>query len=244
MPDQTKQTKHNTQETKVQTQMPNSIIRQYLERIGYTPNGIIALSSIFAGAGLYNLYYHNLPVFTLYAILFYIFNDISPNVNLNQFKNAIVLVITLYIFYDRYQIGRHSILLIILAALFVLGIISNECQKTTDSNTNSFCSRYVDYLKYLQPGTAIFIGILVAYYLNKTLDTVSDLSVTNNVIDITSGISNGQITYPSTTQNLMQYPSHNLMQYPSHNLTRCPTHIQDLIAFNYPSSTSYRFSYD
>jgi hypothetical protein len=170
----------------------------FFERMNYSPNGLTIISIIFGTAAMYHLYRKELFMFSIYAVLSYLFNRTDDvyakkygftkdmvDDRYGRFKDLLTLVVGIYILYNRYDLGSHNVLMIVLCAFFVLSIISVGCEKRVCTQFNdkgiidktikyvtpseSTCSKYINYTKYFGPGILIILLIGSAWYL-KSID--------------------------------------------------------------------------
>lgn len=183
-------------------------IAPYFKKLNYTPNGITTLSLIFGIAGLYHMYHREMLPFIIYIFLSFFcdcfdgayarkYNMVTVNGDkYDHYKDFVVIFISLYILYDRYNITSYPILMIIMAVMFVLQIMFIGCQeklqsKADKSDSLAFadyitpskekCKNNMQYLRYFGPGTIVLSFVIAICYLNN--DGKYE-STNDNILDI------------------------------------------------------------
>lgn len=173
----------------------------FFERMNYSPIGLTIISIIFGTAAMYHLYRKDLFIFSIYAILSYLFNRTDDvyakkygftkdmvDDRYGRFKDLLTLVVGIYILYNRYDLGSHTVLMIVLCAFFVLSILSVGCEKRVCTQFNDkglidntikyvtpsdqTCSKYINYTKFFGPGILVILLIGSAWYL-KSNDNIT-----------------------------------------------------------------------
>jgi phosphatidylglycerophosphate synthase len=183
-------------------------ISPFFNKIGFTPNGLTTLSLIFGLAGLYHLYKRELIPFTIYALLYYLFDimdgyyarkyDMVSDIGdkYDHFKDLILVLIGIYILYDRYNILDYPVIILVALVLCILGIMYTGCQeklikenKYTSNSLQVFniitpstkdCYKYIGILRWFGSGTLIILLICLVWYLNSQIGQ----ETTGEVLDI------------------------------------------------------------
>lgn len=175
----------------------SEFLSPYFKSLNYTPNGITTMSLIFGIASLYHLYYHNMLLFGIFFVLAYLFdctdgyyarkyNMVSDGGDkYDHIKDLFVVLATIYILYNRYNILEFPVLILIVAVFCVLSMISVGChEKITKPENKSDtlkvfdiltpnrenCSKYINYIRFFGPGTLVFVVIAAVVYLNSYSD--------------------------------------------------------------------------
>ena len=151
----------------------------------YSPIGITIASSIFGVASLYSLYNKNVTMFTVYAVLSYLFDittdtytqnyNLAHDKRIDRLKNLVLVLATAYIIYAKYNAADSTTELLVMAALFVLCVMYVNCQNTKNKNEliqsimpNKYtCRKYIDYLKWFGPGTFFVAVLCFVWYLDQ-----------------------------------------------------------------------------
>lgn len=222
----------------------SEVIAPYFNRINYTANGITTISLIFSAAALYHLYQYDLTLFTIYLVLAHLFNNMDDyyarkygfvSSEYDTIKDLIVIAVGAYIFYARYNILQHSVLLIILCVFFVLAVLFIGCNErfAPDENkmqslqfldkiqmSNENCNTYNKYLKYFGPGTFVLVVIVTAWVLHSYLPP--QIVIQTSTSDV----------YGHSLANIQPNTQYNYFPDPYQSL---------LYQQQYQPSTSYRF---
>lgn len=170
----------------------SDVIDPVFKKMNYTPNGLTSVSVVFVIAALYHLYNRNLPQFTIYFILYYLFDNMDGNYarkyNMvsklgdmyDHYKDIVVVIVFAYILYAKYNIVKFPVLLLLFSVLIVLSILFVGCREKIDGDKhtvilNNFggvlmsgkdCKKNIPYLKWFGTGT-LFVGALgLVWYLD------------------------------------------------------------------------------
>lgn len=164
----------------------------FFKSIGYTPSGLTTLSLIFGAAALYHMAKKEVGMFSVYAVLAYLFDIMSGQFSRKYdagtassdryacFKNLIIVVITVYLMYAKYNVTVFPVVIIVLIALFVLASMYTGCQESMSRHksdslmsvdfltpSRQTCSKHVDWLRFFGVGTLVVAVIASLWYLDS-----------------------------------------------------------------------------
>lgn len=165
----------------------SDVISPFFKRMNFTPDGITSLSAILGAASLYNLYEKNTLSFAIYLLLSYMFDIMSDvysdkygidestrSIELNRYKNILLLLVGGVILYSKYKILDSPISIVVLITLFFLSLITLGCQNVVKNDKvignidSNVCEERLTYLKWVGSGTFILAVICVVFYLGES----------------------------------------------------------------------------
>jgi len=161
--------------------------------IGYTPNGITTLSTIFGVASLYYINNRNIYPFLLCFFLFYFFDVLDGyyarkydmksefGAQYDFWKDFVVYFFLSLIIYNKYDPMDYPVLMCILLFFTFTSFLFFSCQekitkKENRSSTlkvynNMFskktCNDYSDIIGYFGPGITIVVLMIIIWYIHE-----------------------------------------------------------------------------